>query len=294
MIYDRLDNLVQIEHIPIKTARIQKETFFSTPASMYSIMILESGCISIHIGESQFSWQAPVLLCFNENNLNFQLHNIPDLKIIYFDPKLIYPKTNAPINQQLKNNTSFQHALLQLAPFSSNNIDEHIFTLNLDTSQKIIKNFLYIEQNLSLKKDWYWPYRTRSYLLDIVSIIERMYYPFEKDSIYKFVPNELVSITDYINNHLDEKITLDSIYNRFHINKCKIEQLFKEYYNITFYEYLTNRRFDVACHYLQSTDLDGELIAERIGLSSSQNFCKFFRSKCDLSPNQYRKLKNSR
>ena len=44
----------------------------------------------------------------------------------------------------------------------------------------------------------------------------------------------------YINTHLDEKQTLDSLYKMFRINKNQIESLFREFLNITFYDYLKN------------------------------------------------------
>lgn len=39
----------------------------------------------------------------------------------------------------------------------------------------------------------------------------------------------------YINTHLDEKQTLDSLYKMFRINKNQIESLFREFLNITFF-----------------------------------------------------------
>jgi AraC-like DNA-binding protein len=75
----------------------------------------------------------------------------------------------------------------------------------------------------------------------------------------------------------------------FRINKNQIENLFKEYLNTTFYDYLRNRRYEEATYYLRFTELDGEQIASRIGLSSSQNFCKFFRKMSGTTPNKFRK-----
>ena len=75
----------------------------------------------------------------------------------------------------------------------------------------------------------------------------------------------------------------------FRINKNQIENLFKEYLNTTFYDYLMNRRYEEATYYLRFTELDGEQIASRIGLSSSQNFCKFFKKMSGTTPNTFRK-----
>ncbi len=93
----------------------------------------------------------------------------------------------------------------------------------------------------------------------------------------------------YINTHLDEKQTLDSLYKMFRINKNQIESLFREFLNITFYDYLKNRRYEEATYYLRFTELDGEQIASRIGLSSSQNLCKFFKQMSGTTPNNFRK-----
>lgn len=73
------------------------------------------------------------------------------------------------------------------------------------------------------------------------------------------------------------------------VNKNQIENLFKEYLNTTFYDYLMNRRYEEATYYLRFTELDGEQIASRIGLSSSQNFCKFFKKMSGTTPNTFRK-----
>lgn len=93
----------------------------------------------------------------------------------------------------------------------------------------------------------------------------------------------------YINTHLDEKQTLESLYKMFRINKNQIESLFREFLNTTFYDYLKNRRYEEATYYLRFTELDGEQIASRIGLSSSQNFCKFFKQMSGSTPNNFRK-----
>ena len=103
------------------------------------------------------------------------------------------------------------------------------------------------------------------------------------------ISEEFKQLLTYVNTHLAEKQTLDSLYSRFRINKNQIEYLFKEYLNTTFYDYLRNRRYEEATYYLRFTELDGEQIASRIGLSSSQNFCKFFRKMSGTTPNTFRK-----
>lgn len=134
----------------------------------------------------------------------------------------------------------------------------------------------------------------RSYFIDIISILEKSFYNFEilchfKDSHIEKTATDFKNITEYIDNHLEESHTLESLYKKFYINKNQIENLFKQHLNTTFFNYLRKKRFEQAVYYLKFTALDGEQIASRIGLSSSQNFCRFFKEMCGKSPNKFRK-----
>jgi len=123
------------------------------------------------------------------------------------------------------------------------------------------------------------------FIFNAAVYIEESYDSCVKSSI----SSEFKMMLSYINNHLEERHTLESLYQHFRINKNQIEDLFKEFLHTTFHNYLTERRFEEASYYLRFTELDGSQIAERIGLSSSQNFCKFFRTKAGMSPNKFRK-----
>lgn len=100
---------------------------------------------------------------------------------------------------------------------------------------------------------------------------------------------ELENILLYINNHFNEKLTLKKVYKEFGINKNIIENYFKQFYSTTFYGYVRQKRYDKACEYLKSTDYDFTYIAHKIGISSSQNFSRFFRSLSGMTPTEYKK-----
>ena len=187
-----------------------------------------------------------------------------------------------------------QHSFFQLSPFLTNNISKICMRVSEDTLEELEYSFDYLTKNLEEQKDWYWSCRARSFFIDIINILERIYHNFYIDEPYDVcikvaISSEFKSLLSYINNHLEEKQTLGSLYSRFRINKNQIEKLFKEFLNTTFYEYLRNRRFEEATYYLRFTELDGEQIASRIGLSSSQNFCKFFKTMSGMTPNNFRK-----
>lgn len=101
---------------------------------------------------------------------------------------------------------------------------------------------------------------------------------------------ELQNILFYINKHLNEKLTLKRVYEEFGTNKNIIEAYFNQFYCTTFYGYIKQKRYEKACKYIKTTDYNFTYIAHEIGLSSAQNFSKFFRSMSGMTPTEYRKI----
>ncbi len=262
----------------------------------FSIVIIERGSLTAKISGVDCHIPAPAVLCLDERKtIKVLSDSSSDVRIIKFDPRFLN------VNMLIKTIRSSQyehlcqqHAFFQLSPFLTEDISKTCIKLSEDTLNKIIKSFDSLTKNLEEQKDWYWSCRARSYFIDIINILERIYHNFYIDEPYEScmkiaISSEFKALLTHINNHLDEKITLDSLYTMFRINKNQIENLFSEFLDTTFYDYLRNRRYEEATYYLRFTELDGEQIASRIGLSSSQNFCKFFKLISGVTPNSYRK-----
>ena len=262
----------------------------------FSIVIIKHGSVTAQIGDTDCHITAPSILCLDETKKVKMLSNsTSEIKIIKFDPRFLNRNMSiSTLRSSHYENLCQQHAFFQLSPFLTDDIAKICIHLDVDTLSKIEYSFDCITQNLDEQKDWYWPCRARSYFIDIINILERLYHNFYIEEPYDIpirvtISSEFKVLLTYINTHLDEKQTLQSLYKRFRINKNQIENLFKEFLNTTFYEYVRTRRYEEATYYLRFTELDGEQIAARIGLSSSQNFCKFFKQMNGNSPNAFRK-----
>lgn len=280
----------------IETHYLEKLDLSYLCQECFCMIILKSGSITAKIQNTYCFFQAPAVICLDElKTIELLSNSSSEVKIINFDPRFLN------INMQIDtirssnyNHLCQQHLFFQLSPFITENINKISFRLSEDTMHKIDTSFNYLTRNLIEQKDWYWSCRARSYFIDIVNVLERIYHNYFIEEPYDAcvkatISSEFKVLIAYINNHLEEKHTLDSLYKRFRINKNQIEDLFKEFLDTTFYEYLKMRRFEEASYYLRFTELDGEQIATRIGLSSSQNFCKFFRAMSGKSPNKFRK-----
>lgn len=281
----------------IETHYIGKFDIKYTPKGCFSIIILNTGSITASVSGIDCYFLAPTIICLNERkDIVITSCTASDVRIINFDPQFLNVNMKIDTLRSSKyQNLCQQHAFFQLSPFLTKNISKISFRISDDTMKKIETSFNLLTKNINEQIDWYWSCRARSYFIDIINILERIYhnYYIEEDTydmcVKAAISSEFKSLISYINNHLDEKITLQILYEKFRINKNQIENLFKEYLNTTFYEYLKTRRYEEASYYLRFTELDGEQIACRIGLSSSQNFCKFFKSISGMSPNKFRK-----
>lgn len=262
----------------------------------FSIVIIKSGSITARIGDTDCHIPAPAVLCLDEiKSFEILSNSSSDVRIIKFDPRFL--NVNMLISTIRSNHYEHLcqiHAFFQLSPFLTNDVSKMCIRLSNDSLEKIEHSFDNLTKNLEEQRDWYWSCRARSYFIDIINILERIYHSFYIEEPYDAcikvaISSEFKMLLTYINTHLDEKQTLESLYSKFRINKNQIENLFKEFLNTTFYEYLRNRRYEEATYYLRFTELDGEQIAARIGLSSSQNFCKFFKQMSGTTPNAFRK-----
>lgn len=97
---------------------------------------------------------------------------------------------------------------------------------------------------------------------------------------------KIVSILDFINKNLNEKITLDLLENEFYVNKYYLCHIFKTNTGFTVIEYITYKRIMRAMELLMSgsTALDA---AHAVGFGDYSTFYKAFKKITGFSPKQY-------
>lgn len=100
-------------------------------------------------------------------------------------------------------------------------------------------------------------------------------------------------LKSYIDNHLDEVISLDLLAEKAHLSPSYISSLFAEIMHVPFSIYLTNARVDKAAELLCASTLSVTEIATAVGYSHIQYFCRRFKEKYGITPMQYRKAHNA-
>lgn len=100
---------------------------------------------------------------------------------------------------------------------------------------------------------------------------------------------QLQKILAYINLHLSEKILLQDLADQFFVSKSYLSQLFSEYIQTTFTDYLLNQRLYHACRLLATSNQSITEISEQVGFITQSSFNRSFLKMKLMSPREYRK-----
>ena len=92
----------------------------------------------------------------------------------------------------------------------------------------------------------------------------------------------------YIQEHLEEDLSLTMVANFVHISPNHLSEKFKEVTGVKFVDYIARRRFARACLLLQNQDLRISEIAFEVGFQSLSQFNRVFRRFSGKSPTTYR------
>lgn len=194
-----------------------------------------------------------------------------DIYAIYFDPVFIninmtIPALRSELTPDLQETFGFFH----LSPFLLENPDKLYIQLNEETADSLLQYFFYFQHELEEQPDWYWSCRARSYFMDIIGVLERIYHnyyisPALDHCSSQAIPSELQNILLHINNHLESDLKLDDICQKFLVNRNHVERMFRLYLDDTFYGYIKARRLDRIRYYLRFTELRAKEICHRVG-----------------------------
>ncbi len=103
------------------------------------------------------------------------------------------------------------------------------------------------------------------------------------------VTNIIDEIKEYVERSINENITLKEISDNLHYNCSYLGQKFKNHENMTFNQYLLDRRMEKAKFLLDHTNMKIYEIANEIGYTDLDWFYKKFKLHIGVSASEYRK-----
>lgn len=106
---------------------------------------------------------------------------------------------------------------------------------------------------------------------------------------YKSVSKVLNEVKEYVNRHLGEDISLETVAQRVYMHPMYLSKLFKKETGVNFIDYLTSARVEQAKRLMQDITLKTYEISEMVGYKSPKHFSKVFKSVTGVTPKDYRR-----
>ena len=104
------------------------------------------------------------------------------------------------------------------------------------------------------------------------------------------VAQSLAEIRRYMEEHLDEHLTIPALSRRACLSATTVKEGFRRLYGLPVHTWLRQRRMERAAELLHTTELSLEGVAKAVGYSSVSQFIAAFRQQYGLTPGQYRKI----
>ena len=94
---------------------------------------------------------------------------------------------------------------------------------------------------------------------------------------------------NYIQFNLNEDLNVSGIAKHFCITPNHLYRVFKKEVGVSVIEYINKKRIEESIKLIKATDLQIQIIAERVGINDISYFSKLFKKQVGKSPTQYKK-----
>ncbi len=261
----------------------------------YKIIMLEKGVLEITSSGGKCEVTAPALIGLARDDvLDCWIRKTIKAYIIFFKPSVIrdeftFERIDSGEFEKTEGQSVFQDYVL-IRPFrSGKNVCSHVIPLPLNGLKRLKDLFTNMEKQLKEQRDGYWPCRSRSYMIEILHFIVYSFVEVSPDNTDDPGQEEFSKIAEYLNEHVADHISLETLTREFAINRNKLNDLFMKQSSMTCLNYLLNLRIDLAKILLTKTELPVNEISARVGYPDPNYFTKIFRNITGKTPSQYRK-----
>ncbi len=262
----------------------------------FRLILVTKGTGIIRLNDRHIVFNAPALLCINEYERPVleQSSNI-EATGLYFHPSVINSAFSLEnIRQEPKN---FEHTDRQdqdwLWAFVHRSTRwKGLLSLAPIIASRIAQQIAIVGRELSEQRDNFWPCRSRSYFLELLFLVDRLYR--EPDVTEIGVLSQVASLEGigdvilYLHTHYQEKINLNDLARHFHTNRTTLTRQFREVTGLPVMTYLANLRVHLASLMLRNTNVSVMEVMQRVGFIDDTHFTRTFRKYTRSTPSEYR------
>ena len=262
----------------------------------FLLIILTAGKLEFNVENERLYAAAPAFICFDETADPMLISKQKaQYTCIYFHPEFLNVNMSFEmLRKKDYGDIASTHDLFLLKPFTDK---AYVVPIAEAQLEKITQAARDMQEELKNQRDWYWSCRGRSYFMEIIIALERMYgligygVTHQKSDNTPIVKNaKLRDAVLYIESRFDESITLPDIAKAAGMNHTTLTALMKEELGLTAIEYLMKYRITVAEKQLEFTSVPIKDIANMTGFKTVQHFSRVFKSQTGATPAEFRKI----
>lgn len=259
----------------------------------FVMIIMTEGVAAFACGGDEFIATAPCFICFSECDVPVIKYSRKfKSETIYFHPQYLnINMTFDMIRSTGYDDIAHRHDMFLLKPFLDK---KYVVPITENYIEKLAECFSGMKAELEAQYDWYWSCRSRTYFMEIIIILERLYgYACKSDNSCNnpaaFENEKLKKSIMYMESHYSVNITLSDIVKAAKTNHTTLTQLFKQELSVTPIEYLWKYRINIAKKHLAFSEIPPKEIALRCGFKTAQHFSRIFKEETGTTPLSYRK-----
>ncbi len=186
--------------------------------------------------------------------------------------------------------------LMSLLDITSINqlLQQPIYLRDHSELHRQVRDLLSQAADCYMKREPMWNTQCYSYLLQMYVLLGQNYLKtagmHHYSSRMSIDPEIMNSAITYINEHYMDDISLEQVAAFAGFSKYYFSRMFKQFASVSFTEYLTAQRMNVAVDLLGRTRKPIREIAEAAGFGSTATFNRVFREHKNCTPSQYRAI----
>ena len=289
--WNRIVNLVVLD--------AEKGLPYISDASTYKILLLKKGTLKLQQREKSCIVPAPAVLLFDEKPAVGEMSGEFEGTCVFFCPAVV----NDGLGIDVLRKTDFSDDTVSttmpdyylVEKFLTKEHEPVISRISVSACFHLQELIERVNYELVGQRDGFWPCRSRSCFIEILFYLNYSLKEEEKLCCTKHAGNgNLLRIIQYMNENIQEKITMEDLEKISYCNRNRINEMFHEYAGMTCMNYFQSIRMNLAKSMIGETELPIGEIARKVGYPDANYFTKVFKKITGVTPMYYRKTERGK